>query len=204
MKKLITVACVAVAFAMMAFTAEEKFKTLDLGETMPIMEHPMLSTSGDKMTLKDVKQERGTVVIFSCNTCPFVVAWEDRYNDISAIASRIGVGVVLINSNEAKRDGADSFEAMKEHAAEQNYQASYLVDESSVVANAFGAKTTPHVFMFDHNDKLVYEGAIDDNYEDKGAITAAYLQDAMMQMYKGDDITTPQTDAKGCSIKRLK
>lgn len=206
MKKLIPLMLVAFAIVFTAFTAEEKekFPTIKNGEKIPKANVAMLDVSGDKLSLNEIKKENGTIVIFSCNTCPFVIQWEDRYTEIEMYANRMNFGLVYLNSNENQRDGVDSYEAMQEHAKKYDYKAPYLVDEKSKLANAFGAKTTPHVFLFDKTDVLVYQGSIDDNSKDKNAVKAHYLRDALMSIYNGKSINVAESKAIGCSIKRVK
>ncbi|MCD8528990.1 MAG: redoxin domain-containing protein [Chitinophagales bacterium] len=183
---------------------KEKYPTIELGAKMPKADYVMMNTTGDKYVLKEALGKNGALVVFSCNACPFVVQWEDRYNDLAEICTRLGIGMVLINSNEAKREGDDSFDKMKEHAEEMSYKMPYLVDKNSELANAFGAKTTPHVFLFDSKAKLVYKGAIDDNSKDATAVEHTYLKDAIHGLvYENGNIEVPETPAKGCSIKRL-
>ena len=142
--------------------------------------------------------------MFTSNTCPFVVKWEDRYKITEELAKKNNLGLVYINSNYKKRDGDDSYDEMKKHAKEMNYRFPYLLDEKSKLANAFGAKTTPHIFMFNSNYQLVYKGAIDDNYEDIDKVKEFYLEDAITQLVKGKKIKVSETNPVGCSIKRFK
>jgi thioredoxin-related protein len=160
------------------------------------------ATSGNEYTLQSLNKENGLLVIFSCNTCPFVMAWEDRYPTIAKLAKENKIGFALLNSNDAKRDNADSFEAMQSHAKEKGYIWPYLYDDQSKIANTFGAQTTPHVFLFDKNGKLVYKGAIDDNYKDASAVTHFYLKDALTSLGTGKEIANAETRNLGCSIKR--
>ena len=180
----------------------QKNSPLEIGATIPNSEDLMINVSDEKMSLINNFNENGLLVVFSCNTCPFVIMWEDRYRQLEKMCQTNNVGMVYINSNEAKRDGDDSLEAMKNHAKNMGYTFPYLIDQNSVLANAFGAKTTPHVFLFNKNKKLVYKGAIDDNYRDISQVNETYLLDAIEQMVKGVDIYTKKTNAKGCSIKR--
>lgn len=207
MKKSIFAVIAIIALTLVAFKpgpeSEEKYPSIKLGTEMPMKDYKMKDVSGKSLSLKDVKKENGTLVIFSCNTCPFVIQWEDRYPMAQNIASAVNVGVVLVNSNEAKRTGEDSFEAMVEHAKKAEYTMPYVVDEKSELANAFGAKTTPHVYLFDANDKLVYVGAIDDNSRSASEVKNNYLFTALKELASGKGIKTAQTDAKGCSIKRV-
>ncbi|MBD99639.1 MAG: thioredoxin family protein [Verrucomicrobia bacterium] len=182
----------------------DKYETLKIGAKAPMVEHKMASTNGETTTLNKLKGENGTLVIFSCNTCPFVIAWEDRYPDLARETKDASIGFVLINSNEAKRQGDDSMEEMKEHASEKGYaDIPYLVDKNSLLANAFGGKTTPHVFLFNNDWELVYEGAIDDNYKDADAVNQRYLHDAIHNLIDGKPINPNDTKAIGCSIKRV-
>jgi thioredoxin-related protein len=206
MKKIFPVLLLAVAFVLVSFKAEEKekFPAIKNGSKIPLAKVEMLDVSGKKLSLQNVKKEKGTLVVFSSNTCPFVVQWEDRYRDLEMLTNRLNVGLVFINSNENQRQGVDSYEAMKELAQKNAYQAPYLVDEDSKLANAFGAKTTPHIFLFDAEDKLVYQGSIDDNSKDKNEVKEKYLQNALYNMANGNPIEPAETKAVGCSIKRVK
>lgn len=206
MKKLGFILASAIAVcAVFAFSGGEEYTTLKIGDKAPKTDYKMVSTNGDEMSIGSMKMENGTLVIFSCNTCPFVIAWEDRYPDIAQWASDAQVGYCLINSNEAKRKGEDSMEEMIKHAKDKGYpEIPYLVDTNSELANAFGAKTTPHVFLFDKNWNLVYEGAIDDNHKDKDAAEDLYLKNALQNLSVGKEIDPNDTKAVGCSIKRVK
>jgi len=153
----------------------------------------MMDVSGKEMSLNDIKQEKGLVVIFSCNTCPFVVGgkgegWEGRYNDVYEECQKNNIGMVLVNSNEAKRDGDDSLEKMKIHAKEEGYKSYYVVDSKHKLADAFGAKTTPHVFMFDKDMNLAYKGAIDDNVESSKEVKEHWLSVAIENLAAGKKI----------------
>jgi thioredoxin-related protein len=149
------------------------------------------------------KKENGLIVIFSCNTCPFVVAWEDRYHMVYELAKTNKMGLVLVNSNAAKRSDTDSWESMKEHALNNKYKWPYLYDDGNKIADAFGAQTTPHVFMFNSNNKLIYKGTIDDNHKDAKQVTKFFLKDAILQHAMGKEIQSKETRNLGCSIKRI-
>tara|TARA_B100001059_G_C17658756_1_gene488350 strand:- start:195 stop:821 length:627 start_codon:yes stop_codon:yes gene_type:complete len=180
----------------------QKNSPLELGAIIPMSKELIINVTDEKMSLNNNVKENGLLVVFSCNTCPFVVMWEDRYRQLEKMCQINNVGMVYINSNEAKRDGDDSVEAMKNHAKSMGYTFPYLIDQNSAVANAFGAKTTPHTYLFNKNKKLVYKGAIDDNFRDISQVNETYLLDAIEQMVAGLDIKVKETKAKGCSIKR--
>ena len=144
-------------------------ETINIGDKAPKATLKMKDVSGAEISLKDKMGDQGLLVIFSCNTCPFVVGradsegWEGRYNNVAQQAESHGIGSILVNSNEAKRGDEDSFEKMVERASENRYLMAYVVDKDHVIADAFGARTTPHVFLFNNKFELVYKGAIDDN-----------------------------------------
>ena len=182
-----------------------------IGEKAPMTTAPLIGVDGQSNTLLDLKGDNGLLVIFSCNTCPFVVGngtktegWEGRYNDLAALAESLNIGMVLVNSNEAKREGDDSLPAMKRHAMEAGYTMPYVMDEGSKLANACGARTTPHVYLYNGNLELAYRGSIDDNVNRAEEVKERYLDTAMQRMADGKKIKTAETKAVGCSIKRVK
>ena len=185
-------------------TEKSQFKTIEINSEMPNIDDKLQSVNGYSYSLGSISEKNGLIVIFTSNTCPFVIKWEDRYTIVEELAKKNNLGLAYINSNYKKRDGDDSFEKMKEHAKKYNYRASYLLDTESKLANSFGAKTTPHIFMFNREHQLVYKGAIDDNYEDINKVKEFYLKEAMEQLANGKKIKVSETDPVGCSIKRFK
>lgn len=182
---------------------------LEIGKKAPLMEYNMFNIDGTKHSLKSLMQKRGLIVVFSCNTCPFVVGsesfegWEKQYNALKERASALGYGFVLINSNQAKRDGDDSMEQMQSHAKDMGYTMPYLVDENSQLADAFGAKTTPHVYVLNVKEELIYSGAIDNSVDSKRKSDEHYLLDALANDSSGEKIKLNNTPPRGCSIKRV-
>ena len=162
----------------------------------------MDDVSGVKISLADVKKENGLLVLFSSNTCPFVMQWEGRYPDLKAWADKNKVGMVVLNSNHQKRDGDDSFDAMKKHAKDKGYNFYYALDDQSLIANTFGGQTTPHAFLFNSKMELVYKGAIDDSYKSAEEVKQPYLKDAISSLADGKEISVKETKPVGCSIKR--
>ncbi|MDC1063569.1 thioredoxin family protein [Flavobacteriales bacterium] len=185
-------------------TEKSQFKTIEINSEIPNMDQKLKSVNGYSYSLESISEKNGLVVIFTSNTCPFVIKWEDRYTIVEELAKKNNLGLAYINSNYKKRDGDDSFKKMKEHAKKYNYRAPYLLDTESKLANSFGAKTTPHVFMFNNELQLIYKGAIDDNYEDINKVEKFYLKDAIEQLSNGKKIKVSATDPVGCSIKRFK
>lgn len=182
----------------------QKNPSLNIGETMPMHTKVFEDINEKNTNLSRNLKENGLLVIFTSNTCPFVVMWEDRYEILEKRCRESNIGLVYVNSNQAKRDGDDSIEEMKKHSKKMNYSFPYLIDVNSELANAFGAKTTPHIFLFNNNKELVYKGAIDDNYKSIDDVKSEYLLDALKEVYTQKSITISETKAVGCSIKRVK
>lgn len=199
MKKVIFVWILAAT--VMVSTAGNNGK-LGIGDKPVYTEVKMDDVSGSKISLADVKKENGLLVLFSSNTCPFVMQWEGRYPDLKAWADKNKVGMVVLNSNHQKRDGDDSFEAMKKHAKEKGYNFYYALDDQSLIANTFGGQTTPHAFLFNSKMELVYKGAIDDSYKSADEVKQPYLKDAISSIATGKEIAVKETKPVGCSIKR--
>ncbi len=174
---------------------------LEVGSSMPGMDFKLKDISGKTMTLADAKGSQGTLVIFSCNTCPWVIRWEDRYVSIADTYTSKGIGVIAVNSNAARFDGDDSLEEMIKHAEKNNYNFPYVQDPRSQLASEFGATKTPHIYLFDNNDVLVYRGAIDDNARDARSVEEPFLANAIDQLLSGRSIEKPTSKAIGCSIK---
>ena len=183
-------------------TEKSKFQTISINEKMPEVDFELKSVNEEWITINSQTSDNGLLVIFTCNTCPFVVMWEDRYKLVEQIAEENNIGLVYINSNYKKRKSDDSFERMQKHAKKMDYQFPYLLDEKSKLANIFGAKTTPHIFLFDNKNTLVFKGAIDDNYKEIKKVEKFYLKDAIKQLVSESEITVSETKAVGCSIKR--
>ncbi len=144
---------------------------------------------------------KAVAVIFSCNHCPYVRAWEERMIAIQRDYAARGVTLVAIGSNDATRYPDDDFAHMKERAEEQGFNFLYLRDETQEIARAYGATHTPHVFLLDAQGVLRYQGAIDDNYEDPGSVEFAFLRDALDAVLAGKTPKVAVTDAVGCTIK---
>ncbi len=183
---------------------------LEVGQKAPFLDREMPGVDGINHTLNSTMGPNGTVVVFSCNTCPFVVGngeksegWEGRYNELAARLEGLGFGMILVNSNEAKREGVDSMEAMVEHAKAASYTVPYVVDANHELADAFGAMKTPHVYMLDAAGTLIYTGAIDDNVNRSSEVSERYVLQAAKSASRGESISISSTPAVGCSIKRV-
>jgi thioredoxin-related protein len=191
---------VAMAAALHLNTFEDP---LPIGAPIPKSETKLKDISGKEVSLQEAKTNKGLLVMFSCNTCPYVIKNQQRTAEVCAYAKSEGIGVAILNSNEAKRTDDDSYEAMRDYAKDQGYNWYYLVDKSSELADAFGANRTPECFLFNAEGKLVYHGAIDDNPSDPESVSRKHLLVAIDEMKSGKEISVKESRSVGCSIKRL-
>jgi len=199
MKKIMFVLLMAFSFSVFAGGNVGK---LAIGDKAVLTDVKMEDVSGVNISLADAKKENGILVLFSCNTCPFVMKWENRYPELKAWADKNKVGMVVLNSNYQKHESEESLEAMTVHAKEKGYNFYYLLDKESLIANAFGGQTTPHAFLFNSKMELVYKGAIDDSYKSADEVKEHYLKDAISYLSAGKEIVIAETKPVGCSIKR--
>lgn len=201
MKNLLSVILVvAVSFGI---ASAETPTQLKIGDKVVNTKQVLKDVTGYELQLKTVAKENGLLVLFSCNTCPYVIAWEDRYNEISKYCEDNEIGLIVVNSNEAKRDDADSYESMQKKAKQMGYKFYYALDVNHELADAFGATKTPDVFLFNSDLELAYKGAIDDSKE-IADVETKYLGNAMANMLAGKPIDPSATKSIGCTIKRIK
>ena len=154
-----------------------------------------------RYTLSYFADKKALIIIFSCNHCPYVQAYEGRINQIQSDYASKGVSVVAINSNEDKGYPEDSFENMKKRAVEQKFKFLYLRDEDQSVARAYDATHTPEIFLFDTERKLTFHGKIDDNWQEPSKVQNHYLRNALNELLEGKEISVPETFTIGCTIK---
>lgn len=178
------------------------YTELEIGKAIPSADVKMMDISGKEVSLSEAKGENGLLVIFSCNTCPYVKLSETRIKELSKLTKANKVGFILLNSNEAQRAEEDSLDEMKKYGKAQGYDFYYTVDKNSSVANAFGASRTPHCFLFDKKG-LAYRGAIDDNIKSASEAKEHYLKDAIVAVGTGKPVKTNSSKSVGCSIKRV-
>jgi len=174
-------------------------KTLQIGSTIP--DFDLLSIDGKTYSLDAFKDKKALIIIFSCNHCPYVQAYENRIMAIQKDYEERGVSIAAINSNDAVQYPDDSFEEMKKRAALKKFNFVYLRDETQSVAKSFDAAHTPEIFLFNADRKLVYHGKIDDNWQDERKVKSKYLCEALDEMLSGKEISVPETYSIGCTIK---
>jgi len=158
------------------------------------------SVDGKQYRLGDFADKKALVVVFSCNHCPYVQAYEDRMVNLQRAYSTRGVTLIAINSNDDHDYPEDSYEKMIERSKEKAFNFPYLRDETQDVARKYGAICTPHVFAFDHDRTLQYKGRIDDNRNPPDVKTLD-LANALDSILAGKKPTVQETRPFGCSIK---
>ena len=172
---------------------------LKIGSSAP--EFNLSGVDGKKYSLNSFVDKRALLVIFSCNHCPYVQAYENRIKQIQEDYISEGVTVVAINSNEDVNYPDDSFENMKKRATEQKFNFLYLRDDDQSVARAYDATHTPEIFLFDKDRKLAFHGKIDDNWQEPSKVQNNYLRNALDELLIGKEISVPETFTIGCTIK---
>ena len=158
------------------------------------------STDNKVISLKDIQGKNGTLIMFICNHCPYVVASEERIESVASFAAKSGLGFVGINSNDPVRYVSDNWEHMVKRASEgMSYP--YLHDLTQNVATAYGAERTPEFYLISNTREIVYRGRLDDSPRDPSSSTTTDLMDAVEEYLEGKEITNKRTGSIGCSVK---
>lgn len=178
----------------------ERQDELKIGADMPKPDLELILTDKTTTTLDDVAGEKGTVVAFWANHCPFVVRYEDRFIELASTYRDKGIAFIAVSSNDPIRYEADNLENMAKRVEDKGYTFRYAFDEGSRLAAAFGATRTPHIYLFNADRELVYVGAVDDS-TDPEKVETTYLKDAMDAVLAGDDVPITNSRAIGCTIK---
>ena len=173
---------------------------LKIGSNAPSFNN-LPGTDGKKYSLSSLADKKIAVVVFSCNHCPYVQAYEERMMAFQRDYAAKGVQLIAINSNETEHYPEDNFDEMVQRAKAKNFNFPYLRDDDQSVANAYGATHTPEFFVFDEKRKLRYHGKFDDNYQNPSAVKANYLRNAVDALLSGKEVTEPETYSIGCTIK---
>lgn len=197
MKKIILT--LSFVFATIAITFAQGYKIGD-----KVADFKLKNIDGKMVSLADFKDAKGYVVIFTCNHCPYAIAYEDRIIALHNKYASKGYPVVAINPNDPSVQPQDSFEKMIERAKEKKFPYVYLFDEGQKVFPIFGATRTPHVFLVTKKGKdlvVEYIGTIDDNYKDANEVKETYLANAIDALIAGEKLAVTETKAIGCSIK---
>ncbi|UXX81129.1 thioredoxin family protein [Reichenbachiella carrageenanivorans] len=180
---------------------QSKSTMMPLGTVAPAFSLPD-TVSGNTLSLSDVKSEKGTVVMFICNHCPYVIYVQDKVVELACDFQNKGVGFVAISANDVENYPEDAPDLMKEHAEKHNFPFPYLYDESQQVAKAFDAACTPDFFVFDSQGKCVYRGRMDGATPGNNVpVTGEELKMALNYLVEGLPIDTEQHSSIGCGIK---
>jgi len=197
-----TLLLAVLAITTLAFTVKTD-KGYKVGDT--IEDFSLKNVDGDKISLKDYDDAKGFIIIFTCNTCPYSVANEDRIIALQDKYEELGYPVIAINPNDPKAQPGDSFEKMKVRAEEKGFNFPYLFDEGQKVYPKFGASKTPHVYIVSKPEmKVEYIGAIDDSSRDASAVKVKYVETVVDELLAGKTPSITETRAIGCSIKTVK
>ena len=172
---------------------------IKIGDKAPDFNLP--SVDGKNYSLSDFKDKSVLIVMFTCNHCPYVQAYEERFIALQNEFKEKRVILIGINSNDDKNYPEDSFENMVKRAKEKGYNFRYLRDKSQKVAHAYGATHTPQLFVLDEERKLRYTGKIDDNWREPDKVKERFLRDAILALLEKKKIKNPETYAIGCTIK---
>jgi peroxiredoxin len=183
----------------MALITQSGSETLPIGSPAPAFALP--GTDEKTYSLDSFKGSKAVVLSFTCNHCPYAQAYEDRFMALVNEFRPKGVAFAAINPNNADTHPEDSFEKMKERARTRRFNFPYLRDESQAVARAYGAVCTPHLFVVDNQGRVVYEGRLDDNWQNPAAVKSRDLRSAIEAVLAGRPVPAPNTNPMGCSIK---
>ena len=172
---------------------------LNIGSPAPDFNLP--AVDGGNYSLFSFKDSTLLAVIFSCNHCPYVQAYEDRIINLQKEFYNKGLSVAAINSNDITNYPDDSFEHMVDRAKQKGFNFPYLRDEDQITANSYGATHTPETFLFNKERLLVYHGKIDDNWQEPEKVRNSYLKNAIEETLNGTEVSIPETYSIGCTIK---
>lgn len=175
---------------------------LSIGSSMPRPEMKMKDISGDLVSLREAMGPEGLLVMFSCNTCPYVIKNQSRTNAVCQFAKNSRVGVILLNPSAGGRNNGESLTDMQQYARQQHFDWYYALDSDNDMADAFSANRTPECFLFDKNARLVYHGAIDDSPADISEVKRNHLRLAIAEMTAGSAVSVKESRSIGCSIRR--
>ena len=176
--------------------------SLKIGSKLPDFNLP--ATDGKNYSPSTFKESKVLVVMFTCNHCPYVKAYEGRFVLLQDYFKSKGVNFVAVNANDEENYPEDSFENMVKRAKEKNYNFPYLRDKTQEVAKVFGASFTPEIFVFDEKRIMQYHGRIDDNWQEPDKVIKHNLREAIESILENKPIDRANTQAIGCTVKWAK
>jgi len=159
------------------------------------------NVDGEMLSLSSYEDAKGYIVIFTCNSCPYSVAYEDRIIELHNEYAAKGFPVIAINPNDDKKSPKDSYDLMKVRAQEKDFPFAYVYDDTQKITKTYGATNTPHVYVLDAERNVKYIGAIDNNTKSAENADKKYVEDAVDALLEGEDVPEKKTKAIGCTIK---
>ena len=191
------------SFLFLGFVAQAQTTTLEPGNSAP--DFNLKNIDGKTVSLKDYPDAKGFVVVFTANTCPYAIAYEDRLIALNDKFAPQGYPVIAINPNDPALSAGDSYEKMQEKANTKGFSFPYLFDKGQIVTDQYGARVTPHIFLLKKEDsglKVMYTGAIDNDTQNVNPDKTLYVENAIAAIEGGKAIAEPATKAIGCTVKR--
>lgn len=189
-------------FTMLLATAISAQNGYDIGASAA--DFNLENIDGSFVSLSDFSESKGFIVVFTCNTCPYAVAYEDRIEALNKKYAKKGYPVIAIMPNNTEIKPGDSLDAMRKRANKKGFTFPYLIDREQAVFPQYGATKTPHVYVLQKNNEMLivrYIGAIDDNYKDANKVVLKYVEDAVDALLMNRKVPVSKTRAIGCSIK---
>ena len=206
MRKIKSLTIIVLVLIISAFTTKEIINKTDKGYKIGDIatDFKLMNIDDNTISLSDFKDAKGFIIVFTCNTCPYAVMYEDRIEALNKKYASKGYPVIAIMPNSIAKKPGDSLEDMKIRAKEKGFTFPYLIDKDQSVYPQYGTTKTPHTYILQKTDKgnmVKYIGAIDNNYKDVSQVTEKYVEKAIESLLKGEDIKKTKTKAIGCSIK---
>ncbi|RUA35759.1 MAG: thioredoxin family protein [Bacteroidetes bacterium] len=195
MKKVISLSLVLMAILAFSF----KKGGYEVGDKAT--DFSLKNVNGKMISMNSYEDAKGFMIIFTCNTCPYSVAYEDRIIALHQKYVDKGVPVIAINPNDDEKSPDDSYEKMIVRAKEKGFPFPYVYDETQEITKAYGATNTPHVYVLDADKTVIYIGAIDNNTKSAENADKKYVEDAVDALLKGSEVPEKKTKAIGCTIK---
>ena len=197
--KLLTLFVLVLTISAFTIKPKEGYKIGDIATDFKLE-----NIDGSMVSLSDFNDAKGFIVTFTCNTCPYAVAYEDRIEALNKKYASKGYPVIAIMPNNTDVKPGDNMEAMQKRAKEKGFTFPYLIDKGQKIYPQYGATKTPHVYVLQKTKKgniVKYIGAIDDNFQDANAVKTRYVEDAVNALLSGNEIKVKETKAIGCTIK---
>jgi peroxiredoxin len=199
MKKIILL----LALALTAFLSQAQTATLKAGQTAP--EFKLKNVDGKEVSFASFPKAKGFIVVFTCNTCPYAVAYEQRIIELDKKFKPQGYPVIAINPNDPEASKADAYDKMQQLAKDKKYPFPYLFDQGQLVTDQYGAKHTPHLFIVSKTSKgnvVEYVGAIDNDPEGTKTEKTKYAEDVIASLKSNQKPAITETKEIGCTVKR--